>query len=75
MRVQVQQGQQHVWTDTTMEHLLKNIGTMQPLLVQTQQEYDYLWAMQLMIGKEVTLLLAGEENKTGLPPSIVRIML
>jgi hypothetical protein len=52
----------------------RNIGIMSPLAVETQAEFDYLWTMQLMIGKEYTILLLDrDENLTGLPPSFIRI--
>jgi hypothetical protein len=52
----------------------KNIGLFSPLLVETQPEFDYLWAMQLMIGKEFTVLLNGrDENPTDIPPTHVKI--
>ena len=76
MLVQVMQTYGNVWLDTTMDKILEHIGTMQPLQVGTEQEFDYLWAMQLMIGREFVILLDGrDENPTDLPPSIIRFML
>lgn len=52
----------------------KNIGLFCPLIVETQPEFDYLWAMQLMIGKEFTVLLNGrDENPTDVPPTHIKI--
>lgn len=52
----------------------RNAGILQPFAVETQAEFDYLWSMQLMIGKEYTILLIDrDENLTGLPPSFIKI--
>lgn len=52
----------------------RNAGILQPFAVETQAEFDYLWSMQLMVGKEYTILLIDrDENFTGLPPSFVKI--
>ena len=64
------------WLPVDSDEFWKNIGILQPILVETQAEADYLWAMQLMIGKEFVILLEGKDRYVNdLPPSIVRIML
>lgn len=74
--VQIKQFEQAPWYDMDDDEFFRGIGFMQPILVRTEQEFDYLWAMQLMIGREFIILLDGrDENPTDLPPSIVRFML
>lgn len=52
----------------------QDVGLFSPLLVETQAEADWLWAMQLMVGKEFVILVDGkDENKTGYPPSYVKL--
>lgn len=74
--IEMKQRQEDAWIPCSDNEFWRNIGTLQPILVSTEQEFDYLWAMQLMIGREFVILLDGrDENPTDLPPSIVRIML
>ncbi len=74
--IEMQQHNHNQWDRIDSDEFFKHIGVLQPIMVGTQQEYDYLWSMQLMIGREFTILLDGrDENRSGLPPSIVRIML
>jgi len=48
----------------------QDVVLFSPLLVETQAEADWLWAMQLMVGKEFVILVDGkDENKTAYPPS------
>lgn len=61
------------WRESTLGKLLQYIGTMEPLLVDSQLEYDLLWSMQLMIGREFTILLQEKDNPTDLPVSHVKI--
>lgn len=61
------------WRQTTLDKLLQYIGTMEPLLVDSQQEFDYLWSMQLMIGRAFIILLDEKDNPTDLPVSHVKI--
>lgn len=57
-----------------MDSFFKNTGIFEPMIVETQAEFNWLWAMQLMIGKEFTVLLMDrDENTTGYPPSYVKI--
>lgn len=57
-----------------MDEFIKNVMIFSPFVVETQEEFDWLWAMQLMIGKEYVVLLDGrDENLTGYPPSFIKI--
>ena len=62
------------WRQTTLDKLLQHIGIFEPIVVETQPEFDFLWSMQLMIGRQFTILLLDrDENLTGYPPSFVKI--
>ena len=78
--IEIKQEYGDQWIACDTNEFWRNIGILQPILVETQQEFDYLWAMQLMIGREFVILLNGRDGdsntyKGDLPPSIVRIML
>lgn len=52
----------------------RNAGILQPFAVETQAEYDFLFSMQLMIGKEFIFLLDGvDEPIPNMPPTFVKI--
>lgn len=52
----------------------RDVVIFSPLVVGAQAEFDYLWSMQLMIGKAFDILLLDrDENHTGYPPSFVKI--
>lgn len=52
----------------------RDVVIFSPLVVETQAEFDYLWSMQLMMGKSFDILLMDrDENLTGYPPSYVKI--
>lgn len=72
MRVHIQDHQGD-WRETTLDKILQHIGTMEPLLVGSQPEYDLLWSMQLMIGREFKILLQEKDNPTDLPVSHIKI--
>ncbi|MNF46490.1 hypothetical protein D3C87_1232390 [compost metagenome] len=76
--IYVKQNNNEMWTrierDKDVEHFWDHVGAMQPLLVETQAEYDWLFSMQLMIGREFVILLDGrDENTLGVPPTYVKI--
>lgn len=73
--VYIKQDINEGWDESYSEdELLSKIGIFEPIVVQTQAEFDYLSAMQLMIGKSFTLLLMDrDENPIDTPPSYVRI--
>lgn len=76
--ISIRQEVGYDWIDLDTEGSIKdfweNIGIMQPLVVDTQEEYDYFMGMQLMIGKEFQVMLDGVHvNTTGLPPSYVKV--
>lgn len=75
MKVWIEQEDAGGWQhETTIDKLLEHLFVFCPLIVETQAEFDYLWSMQLMIGKEFTVLLKDrDENTTDLPPSFVKI--
>ena len=52
----------------------EKVGVHQPLLVDTEAEYNWLWAMQLVIGKEFHIMQRGVHgNPTDVPPTLVKI--
>lgn len=52
----------------------KNVGIFSPFIVDTQAEADYMFAMQLMLGREFVTLVDGKDaNTTGYPPTYVKI--
>jgi hypothetical protein len=51
-----------------------NVGVHAPLLVDTEAEYNWLYAWQLMIGKQFHIMQRGVHgNPTDLPPTLVKI--
>lgn len=51
-----------------------NVGIFSPFVVDTREEADYMFAMQLMVGKEFLTLVDGvDENPTKLPPTYLKI--
>lgn len=73
--VRIKQGINEGWgSEYSLDQLIENIGIFEPIVVETQPEFDFLWSMQLMIGREFTILLLDrDENLTGYPPSFVKI--
>lgn len=70
------------WTDTSphipvsVDEIIELAGTMQPYVVDSQAEKDWLDAMQLMTGKAFVVLIDGiHENKTGMPPTFLKLKL
>lgn len=59
------------------ERFWADVMIYSPLVVETQAEADYLWAMQLMTGKTYQIWLNGRDYLPGmdaeLPPSFIRI--
>lgn len=59
---------------TNEDSFWKYIGVHQPLCVDTEAEYNWLWAMQLMLGKEFHIMQRGVHgNPTDLPPTNIKI--
>ena len=73
--IRMQQYASEEWfTVKNPDEVWNNIGLFEPLVVETQAEFDYLWSMQLMIGREFVILLKGRDaNKTGLPATPIKI--
>lgn len=73
--ISVKQEINGVWVElTNMDEFWKNVGIFSPFVVDTQAEADYMFAMQLMIGKEfVTLVDGKDENTTGYPPTFLKV--
>ena len=60
--------------DTRVDEFFNMVGVWEPLIVSTEAEFDYLWAMQIMIGKEFKLLLDGRDAPIpNMPPTFVKI--
>lgn len=52
----------------------RDVVIFSPLVVETQAEFDYLWSMQIMLGKSFNILLMDrDENLTGYPESFIKI--
>lgn len=52
----------------------KDVWFFSPLIVETQAEKDYLFAMQFMLGEEFLALLDGiDENTTHYLPTYIKI--
>lgn len=68
------------WTEpatrvtTTQEEIIELAGNMQPYVVESQEEKDWLDAMQLMTGKTFVVLIKGvHKNNTGMPPTFLKL--
>ncbi len=70
----MRQSQNMPWTKGDTETFIDNIGIFSPLIVDTQEEVDYLNGLKLVIGEDFTVLLKDvDDNRTGLPPTFIRI--
>lgn len=70
------QKKEHAWfvlPEESFERFWRNIGHFEPLSVETQAEFDWLFAMQLMIGREMIILLNEQDNPTDLPVTHLKI--
>lgn len=65
------------WTPiplTRQEEFWDMIGIWEPLIVSTKAEADFLFSMQLMIGKPFIFLLDGvDEPFPNMPPTYLKI--
>ena len=46
---------QHIegsWSALTIDKFIESVGFLQPLRVDTEDEFNWLWSLQLMIGRE-----------------------
>lgn len=70
----VKQKWEAPWQELTHRDLTNHLGILSPLLVESQEEKDYLLGLQLILGYEFRVLLDGiDENPEDIPPTWVRI--
>lgn len=74
MQVSMRQHVDGAWSQVELDRFLDHVGFLEPIRVDTQAEYDFLWSMQLMIGREFLLYRYGQANPSvDLPPTLVKI--
>lgn len=76
--IAVKQKLYEPWVEITDESTFwKQIGAYEPLVVYSQLEADYLWSMQLMLGREILVWVYGKDflpgDDYGMPPTYVNI--